>query len=126
MVARSDEMKRSTYWFEKPGLGCLLLLFVIVAAGLTLLWRFDEPVGDRSGTVEEVTITGFGAGTDQYQPTEVFVSFEDKQGLVGGTNVDLSDISNCKVGDKMRARRTGILLDLIPAACRTEPASRKQ
>ncbi|KRB85463.1 hypothetical protein ASE00_01300 [Sphingomonas sp. Root710] len=110
-------------WFQgkifqlrSSGSGVLIIMFVVVSVIMTTCTVSDRSA--REGAVPEMaTITGFGAYEGRWYVGHVRVSAEDAKGVTGEILVLPRQIAGCKVGDKIRAKRSGIALYLSPAPC---------
>jgi hypothetical protein len=97
----------------------MLTLFFLGVALAICVFHFVTDSSARGKTrLEIATITYIGIGGSKYRPGLFGVVYaQDATGLVGYISVQPTQISGCKVGDKIRSQRSGVALILVPAPC---------
>lgn len=119
-----DGMKEQNVWlrfqiykFWDSGIILIIILLIIFSFVSLYVWNVISENRLHKGEPEFATIVGFGMRESRYKPGLIYVSAHDVQGLVGTVSVRPHQIAGCKIGDKISARRNGVLLMLEPAPC---------
>ena len=119
-MAYSLDWFRSTlesFWGDGRGIIWLLL----VAVGLTIGFcaRQDATKLSVGGIPVTAKITYISVGASKYRKgLNALIVAQDHKGHVGQTSIPYDIIAGCKIGDKIKAIRSGLVLILEPANCR--------
>ncbi|MEX0341245.1 MAG: hypothetical protein AB3N06_01535 [Erythrobacter sp.] len=99
--------------------GLLLTILILLAASFIMLnqLKYERELGSDFELVE-AEITGFGTNnSDSSLPPGITVSAISKDGLIGQRRVSPDRVRGCKIGDSIKAERSGVHLKLTPSPC---------
>ncbi|EJL30198.1 hypothetical protein [Novosphingobium sp. AP12] len=100
------------------GLLLLILLFFVVSIGFGVFHYVGDVAESRKAIPVIATITDLKVGGSKYRPGLIGVVYaQDAAGLIGFKSVYPHEIAGCEIGDKIRAKRSGIALALVSSPC---------
>jgi hypothetical protein len=116
---RLDDWRDRIASFRDSGLALLLLLLVILCAIMAVFTRPPDYGQERhEGTPVLAKITRIGASGSKYRPYLRTVTIQDDSGVDHYLTEPVDMIAGCKIGDSVKAIRSGPDFTLQPMTCR--------